>query len=373
MRSSSLREYTQGISKRGDSRAATCIHRSDGTPIYAIDPILDRRWAEFVEDHPGASVFHSREWLQSLSATYEFAPVAFVDAPPGEKICHGQVFCLVNSWLTGKRLVSLPFSDHAESLCGEDEMRAISSYLRAKVDSGDLRYVELRSGVHGGNEFGFETASEYYLHKIDIEDDLFSIYGRFHQNCIQRKIRRAEREGITYSEGAGDDYLNEFYRLFLQTHSRHHSPPPSPAWFRNLRNFMGHRIKVRVAWKGSVPIAAMITLAHNRTLMFKYGCSNATYHKFGGVALLFWKCIQDAKSVGMREFDLGRSAPDHRGLILFKEHLGAQRTAMNYLRYPARVVLGPHTWEYKLAESILSFVPSATLRAVGPLLYKHMA
>ena len=38
-------------------------------------------------------------------------------SPPDEPLENGFLFCRVESWLTGRRLVSLPFSDHCEPLC----------------------------------------------------------------------------------------------------------------------------------------------------------------------------------------------------------------------------------------------------------------
>src|SRR4030095_16686199 len=83
-----------------------------------LDPLKDPRWDTFLFEHPSASVFHTRGWLEALSRTYGYKPVAFVTSSQGEKLTNGIVFCRVNSWLTGHRLVSLPFSDHCQPLVG---------------------------------------------------------------------------------------------------------------------------------------------------------------------------------------------------------------------------------------------------------------
>src|SRR6476660_7250808 len=83
-------------------------------PCYQLDPLQDPRWAEFVDKHHRASVFHTVAWLQALRSAYGYEPVVFTTAPPGVELKNGIVFCRINSWLTGKRLVYLPFSDHCE-------------------------------------------------------------------------------------------------------------------------------------------------------------------------------------------------------------------------------------------------------------------
>src|ERR1700676_4757136 len=78
--------------------------------VYEIDPLSDHRWHELLQQHPRASVFHSCAWLDALKQTYEYEPVAYTTTAPGAPLKNGWVFCRIRSWLTGRRLVSLPFS-----------------------------------------------------------------------------------------------------------------------------------------------------------------------------------------------------------------------------------------------------------------------
>src|SRR5262245_3997897 len=85
-------------------------------PVYELDPLADPRWCAFAQRHERSSVFHSPAWLNALRKTYRYRPVAFTTEPPGCDLRSAIVFCHVRSWLTGRRLVSLPFSDHCEPL-----------------------------------------------------------------------------------------------------------------------------------------------------------------------------------------------------------------------------------------------------------------
>jgi len=80
--------------------------------VYTLDPLQDSRWAELIARHPQASVFHTMAWLQTLRRTYGYQPTVFTTTGPESALDNGIVFCQVRSWLTGRRLVSLPFSDH---------------------------------------------------------------------------------------------------------------------------------------------------------------------------------------------------------------------------------------------------------------------
>src|SRR5262249_26370806 len=157
--------------------------------------------------------------------------------PPGKELQNGQVFCRVNSWLTGRRLVSVPFSDHAALLVNSaDDFEALLSHLRAKVDEKTCKYVEIRPV---GSEFidqMFRESSVFYRHKVALNNDLDVLFHSFHKNCVQRKIRRAIRERLEYTEGRSDRLIQEFHRLLLPTQRRHHLPPQPISWFQNLRD-----------------------------------------------------------------------------------------------------------------------------------------
>ena len=70
--------------------------------VYKIDPIKDRRWAEFLDKHPDASVFHTSGWLETLQRTYGYEPVVFTTSPPETELGNGLPFCRITTWLTGR-------------------------------------------------------------------------------------------------------------------------------------------------------------------------------------------------------------------------------------------------------------------------------
>ncbi len=110
-----------------------------------IEPLKDSRWDRFLAKHPSASVFHSSPWLAALNRTYGFQPIAYTTSAAGEELENAMVFCRVESWLTGRRLVSLPFSDHCEPLVDSaEDQDVLTTALMRKVDRERWSYLELR-------------------------------------------------------------------------------------------------------------------------------------------------------------------------------------------------------------------------------------
>ena len=253
------------------------------------------------------------------------------------------------------------------------------SALEGVVRDEKLRYVEIRSKqALATGDFRSHSTSDYCLHEIDLLPDLDTLRKNCHKDSTQRKINRAEREGLTYEEGRSASMLNQFYRLLILTRRRHLLPPQPKQWFQNLIDCFGENLKIRVAIKNKQPIAAILTLRHKDTLVYKYGCSDEQFHSLGGMHLLFWQSIREAKSDGLRAFDLGRSDCGDTGLIRFKDRWGAKRSGITYLRLlpsdqPKSAYLDAGSgWKGRVARRVILRLPDRVLSVAGDLIYRHI-
>ncbi len=343
--------------------------------VEIIDPLQDPRWDALLERSERASIFHTRGWLEALRRTYGYQPAAFTTSASGEKLENAVVFCQVKSWLTGCRMVSLPFSDHCQPLVQDErDLVAIVSFLAERLTREKWKHIELRPAEAPVPGVAALAKGEgFSLHRLDLRPDLETIFRNFHRNHIQRKLLRAEREKLDYRESRSEALLDAFYRLQLMTRRRHRLPPQPRAWFKNLIECMGERLKIRVVSKDGRPVASILTLSYKGTMVYKYGCSDARYHNLGGMPLLFWKTIQDAKAAVAAELDLGRSETDNEGLTSFKEHLGAVGSKLTYLRYPApEPEAGLAAWKIRLLQNTFSRLPDSLQVMAGKALYRHV-
>jgi CelD/BcsL family acetyltransferase involved in cellulose biosynthesis len=351
------------------------------TSVRCFRPLTDARWDVFLHAHPNASVFHSSPWLEALKNTYGYEVVAYTTSADAQELENAVVFCRVKSWLTGPRLVSLPFSDHCEPLVKSQSSEAImAQILEQEFDRVGRGYVEVRPlGPFELVSSRRRTAIPYVFHQLDLAPDIDRIFRNFHKSSIQRKIRKAETEELAYSEGKTDVLLDQFYALFKQTRKRHRIPPPPRQWFLNLMQSFGEALKIRVAYKNDRAVAAMLTLRYKDTLVYKYGASDPELHRLGAMHLLYWRAIQEAKMLGLRQFDFGRTDADQRGLIIFKNRWGAKQSSLTYSRYG---ITGSSThffdlsvskWKPRAAKYVVSRLPYRLVSKIGQLLYRHVA
>lgn len=346
--------------------------------VHEVAPLRDPRWQDLVRRHSAASVFHSPGWLRALQLTYGYEPVAFSTSPATKELANGLLFCRVGSWLTGNRIVSLPFSDHCAPLCDPgDQFEGLLSELKKKSRSENWKYLEFRPVDHRlgsrAQKLGFKPTSTYILHCVNLEPTVPEIFNGLHKNCIQRRIRHAERAGVVEVCGKSEGLLRDFYRLMVRTRARHGLPPQPYVWFKNVCECLGDAADLRVAYRKNAPIAALLILHFKETSHYKYGCSDERFHHLGAVPFLLWRAILKAKSVGSRVLDLGRSDCDNQGLVVFKSHWTACSQPLSYWTYPSdRPINIARAGKSSWAKSFFRFLPERLLTAAGSVLYRHV-
>ncbi len=343
--------------------------------VYEIDPTADERWGSLIESHRQASIFHTRAWLEALRKTYNYKPVAYTTSRFDEPLTNATPFCEITGLFGKRRLVSLPFSDYCEPLVQSPEhLESLARYLRQKRDAERWDYVELRpvdSVMPSGS--GFEESQRFCFHRLDLRPSEAEIFRNLHKDCVQRKIRRAEKEGLVYEKGVSEKLLRQFYRLLTSTRRRQGLPIQPMAWFRNLMNYFGNSLSFHVVSKDRKPIAGILTFRHKQTLVYKYGCSERVFSKFGGMQMALWRAIEEAKRDQVMELDLGRSDFDNTGLIAFKNRWGAAKTDITYYRhgtgYSERL---SKAYRGSISRYVWSQMPNVMVAAAGRVLYRHL-
>jgi hypothetical protein len=341
--------------------------------VHTLNPLDDSRWATFAEAHPQSSIFHTTPYLDALRRTYGYQPVVYTTSPPGGPLANGIVLCRVSSWLTGSRLVSVPFADHCEPLVsGARDRAAIVAAIQKTVSEEKLKYAQIRA-IQPDLDQAVSERRSFAFHTLDLTPPIDQLYAACHRTAIRQPVRRAERDGVCHVSGRSEELLRHFYALLVVTRRRHGLPPQPMSWFGNLAACLGDRLTVHLASREGQPLAAILTLRHRNVLVYKYGASDERFHHFGAMPFLLWKAMLDAKDRGLSLFDLGRTDADNAGLATFKERLGATRSTLTYLRWAGTGRrISREEPRVPGAARVLARLPDELLVAAGKLFYRHM-
>jgi hypothetical protein len=338
--------------------------------VETIDPLTDSSWGREIAAHPDAGPFHTPEWARVLTSTYGHRPV-YLRFSRGGKTAALLPLMEVRSWLTGRRGVSLPFSDECRPLFFEDcEPQEILKKLESLRRERRWKHFELRG--EGIAPQSAKPSVTYYGHVLDLRPGAEGIFASF-DSAVRRAVRKARRNGVTVRIDSSEAGIREYYRLHELTRKRHGIPPQSPAFFKKLHASMiesGHGF-VALASHDSRVVAGGVYLRSGRNAVYKFGASVEGAKEIRANNLVMWEAIRTLANAGAESLDLGRTSLHNKGLRRFKQSWGAVERCVSYSKWRGSwhadrdATTGFHT-------AIFSRLPLALNRLLGRFLYSHL-
>ena len=343
------------------------------TDIQILDPLRDPAWDERVITAARCSIFHTSSWARVLADSYGYRPHYAGVVRNGDMTALLPVM-EVSSFLTGKRGVSLPFTDQCEPVTSEEV--SVPFLCEHIIDHGrrsGWRYLELRSG--SAMPGAIPPFTVCFGHTLDLAGGRDRLAAGL-RDSTRRNIKRARNAGIRVSVSNSPEDLETFCRLNWITRREHGLPPQPGTFFKNiLRHILAkERGMVVLATHGSRAIAGAVYFHFGTKAVYKYGASDRRYQHLRANNLIMWEAIERYASKGCRTFDFGRTEPENEGLLQFKRGWGADERTVHYYRYDLRQeafvvgslgVSGAHTAYFR-------HMPLPLLKMAGSILYRHM-
>jgi hypothetical protein len=341
--------------------------------VRRINPLTAGDWDETSRGLGGA-VFHESPWARVLTRTYGYRPIYFTIAD--SNATYGVLPVMeINSWLTGRRGVSLPFTDECHPVgCDAVTFRTLLDQAIAFGQTRRWRYLECR----GGRDLLTATPASvsYYGHHLNLRGDESQLFARV-DSAGRRAIRKAQQSEITVEFAHTQEATAVFYALLCKTRKRHGLPPQPWSFFAAIHDeiLSKRRGCIVIARRDRTPIAGAVFLHSGSTALYKFGASDETYQQFRGNNLVMWEAIRWHARQGFATLDLGRTSMANSGLRQFKLNLGAEERIVDYFKYDLRTdTFVSDTdrstgWHSRFFRSL----PQPMSRLIGTVLYRHIA
>jgi CelD/BcsL family acetyltransferase involved in cellulose biosynthesis len=334
--------------------------------------IDDPQWLEFVSSS-GATAFHHPAWARLLGDCYRYPAFAFALKGGAGRIVAGLPVMDVSNRLTGKRWVSLPYTDVCPPLVSADG--SIDELVTA-LDEERMRHgiprLEVRAELPGVQ---VRRRSDAVVHTLGLVTEPEQLHGMFKQS-VRRNIAKGSRVGVTVRRATTvSDLVDTFYRLHVRTRRRQ-GVPVQPRryfvrlWHRMLEPGLGFCL---LAHLDRTPVAGAIFLAFKDTVVYKYGASDDRYLSLRPNNVLLWEAIRWSGSNGYGTLDLGRTDLDQRGLRRFKSSWGAREEPLVYSTLGQTGGSGLSTRGAQLLKPMIRRSPPIVCRVLGEALYKYAA
>jgi hypothetical protein len=340
--------------------------------VEIIDPRSFPGWDALIEGAPQASIFHTAAWARVLSESYGYRPLYFAAVESGRLV--GLIPVMeIDSFLTGKRGVALPFTDLCEPVA--PARPAFERLLEEVVSYGKKagwKGVEFR----GGERFlpDQPPTAGHLVHTLALDPDETRVEKGFKPNT-RRNIRRAGDEGITVALERSGAAMAAYYRLHCGTRRHHGLPPQSWSFFSRIHEHVvapGHGFVALAHYQGRA-VAGAVFFNFRDQAIYKFGASNRDHLSLRPNNLVMWEAIRWCCRSGIRTFNFGRTEPGNEGLLQFKRGWGAVEQKLNYYRYDLKAgaftagAAGPRT-----SYAVFKLMPAPLLRLAGALMYRHV-
>jgi len=280
----------------------------------------------------------------------------------------------VRSWLTGKRAVSLPFSDFCKPLVKDENLfRDLFDYMINLAKTKFWSYIELK----GSENFLDEDKNSLveYHHSLKLSKDLEMLFSSFSSNT-RRNIKKAERENLHISMSNSLNALKVFYKLNCITRKRHGLPPQPFSFFKNLHKYILSNqlgFVVNASFENKI-IASAVCLLFGKKAIYKFGASDMNYQNLRANNLVMWRAISWCAENGYEDFSFGKTEAENDGLRRFKNGWNTKEYELKTYRYDLKAsqFIKLKTKTHGNHNKYFSALPIPVLKVIGRLIYRHL-
>lgn len=336
---------------------------------------------DFVKQRAAESIYYSRAWLDLISELYGYTVIPLVTADTAGQMSGFLPLCLIDSPLTGRRLVSLPFSDYCPLLAADQtSANELIDQALGHARERKVKYLELRSG---SNEVLAQRPDllpgDLYVHwLLPLTPDPHTTWSGL-RKPVQRRIKKSQREGVRVSITQNREDVAHYYRLHMLTRSKKHGMPVQPRrFFFGLWDAFAASGALQLflaEYQGMTIASAFLLRVSDTTVALAYSASDETYLNLAPNNLIIWTAISWACEQGYRVLDLGRTARDNEGLMEFKRRWGAVMEPLPYYYYPHMAGLAAtseSSWKFRLLTTCWKRLPLSIAGPLGGSVYRHL-
>ena len=347
--------YTvSGVGLKDNYSVNVSILRASGEPD----------WQAYINSHPDASIYHTLEWRDILYNEYRFEPM-YLMAIERDRVVGVLPMFLVNN-LSGKKLISLPFSIYGGALFNSSDIfSALMNKAKLLMVETKAEYIQLRCFSRLEKELvedaGLCDSNTYLNFMVKLEKGPESIWDGLKN---RKEIRKAERAGLSVVVTDDVESLGEFYQLQLITRKRHGLPTPSLNYYKTF--FVHDFSKIVLVKKCDKTISSGIFFSFKGKLIYVLGASDMSYQQYRPNDLMIWNIIKWGCDRGFKELDLGPTFFEEKGVLQFKEKWAGEKKIVKRYIFPPQ--MGPIV--SGKSSKIFRLMPINIAKMIGPVVVR---
>ena len=311
---------------------------------------------------------HDRNWLTAISLGLKQKPIVLTHRTAGGEQDGILPLALVESWLFGKFLVSLPYINTGGVWAtNETAAAALVSAACDLADELDVRYLELRHEIPVDHERLTESRSDKVHMRLGLPTTELELDKTF-KSKLRSQLKKTQEHGLQLEWG-GHEYLSRFYQVFAVNMRDLGTPVFSKQLFARVLTAFPDSAEICVVSKGRRAIAAGLLVHYpGKRTEVPSASSLRSYNWTGANMWMYRQMLARAIQRGSPLFDFGRSS-EGSGTYKFKAQWGAipqPAVWQYYVRKGQAEDLRPGSQRNQRLIKIWQKLPVAVSRWLGP-------
>lgn len=301
-----------------------------------IDATDQKKWDKFVTSHDDANFLQSWAWGDFHEARGKKVVRRVALDNDGNIIA-----AYVGQVETAKRGTYMAIAGGPIMDWGKKSLReAIFADIKAQAEATNCVFVRIRPQILETEknrklfkDLGLKPAPIYLSVELAGVLDLNKSEEEILANAAQglrRKIRKAEKNGITVTTSTDPKDIHEFYKIELETAKRHGFVEFSESFLqKQFEAFLKYdEVKLYTAKLGDEILAQNFMIFYGNEASYHYGVSTQLGTKYSGAPLLHMQAMRDARERGIKRYNFwgitGLNETKHRfyGVSQFKRSFG---------------------------------------------------
>jgi serine/alanine adding enzyme len=341
-------------------------------------------WDVYVDHHVHASFYHHSKYLTMIRRAFGHKNISVYAKDTTGKIVGVLPLIHTKSFLFGQYITSLPFFNYGGVLADNEsaEQALIDSAIRYAQSNGVVS-IQLRE-MHGRfkEQPQFDCSEEKMSMVLKLPEEMKQIgEGNAKKRAKLRSqaklaVRKAEDQAVVVRQVFGhSELLGDFYHVF-SCHMRDLGTPVyGRSFFATVLEHLGDEAILTVSYWDNKPVACGFLIRQGERMEIPWA---STLKEANGVSMntyMYWNILEHAMSLGVVEFDFGRSSVD-AGTYKFKKQWGAEPQQCYWYTWTAdgeqAPDLSPKNSNFDLAIKVWQRLPLWVTKLAGPQIVKNL-
>lgn len=337
----------------------------------------EREWDRFVEEQEDSRFIHFTGFKRVVEKIYKFEPF-YLYFKKGNEISAIFSSFIQSSILTGKKMVSQPFSEYGglifSKYLGENEkfniLDELFFILKNIIKERKIKGIEIRGRSDRLLEkfTGKTILGGFGIKRLGKSLELWNSV----DYMVRKAVNKAKREGVAIYEDSNFEKINDFYYLHLISMKRIGSPPHPYSYFISLKKELSEKMKVFYAVYNERIISFLLGWKVGKSVHITDNPSDKKFFQLRANDYLHYKFLEWAKEDGMEVFDFGPMR--YKGQEFYKKKWNLESHEYSIFHYPEKIGSLAYNPPFyvKIAREIWKFVPTKISRYTGKFLRREL-